>query len=227
MAEIVNENRTFAGGGLELRPGAMACVIDIAIDVVVSLYSFGVGGRGVEREQAVERLPKFWLADSRYLASAYWGSRHAPHQCRLRDCLLDVGAPVINAKVVLLSLGVDSVDIFRQEPAVDDGGIKAAGFFSNTSTRSAADIARRSATEVLPAAFVNATPLASASPRVVMRPKDVCDSAMAPRAYPCSSGEAARKLTLRLPPDSPQRVILSGSPPKCAMLFFTHLMAAS
>jgi len=56
-----------------------------------------------------------------------------------------------------------------------------------------------------------------------MRPKLVWDSAMAPRMRPFANGEAARKFTLRLPPDCPQMVILSGSPPKAAILFFTHL----
>ena len=47
------------------------------------------------------------------------------------------------------------------------------------------------------------------------------------RNKPLASGEAIRALTEKEPADSPKMVTLSGSPPKSAMLLFTHVSAAN
>src|SRR5271165_5308685 len=98
---------------------------------------------------------------------------------------------------------------------------------AGTARNSAGDIARKAAMESLPAALAKAAPAASASASVVIRPNDVCDSAMALCASPFNKGDPARKLTLRQPPDSPQMVIAFGSPPNWAILFFTQRIAAN
>src|SRR6185312_903185 len=105
--------------------------------------------------------------------------------------------------------------------------LRPSGFLIDASSKSLADTERNSASDLLPIALANFTPLASASASVGIRPNVVCDSAIAPRNNPLANGDAARKFTLRLPPDSPQTVTFEGSPPNWAILFLTHRIPAN
>ncbi len=91
-----------------------------------------------------------------------------------------------------------------------------------------AGTARKAAgsSEVTPQPLAAAAPAASAVLKSAKSLRPAPDSTIALWNRPRALGDSIRKFTAMPPADSPKMVTLPGSPPKPAMLAFTHFRAA-